>query len=408
MGVFLVVLLDYFGESTGKTATIQSLQSFMMLFPGPVVSSLNNKFGTRPMVVIGGICSSAGLLLCSFANSINALLVTYGVIVGLASGMSYGPSIVIIGHYFHKRHAVANGIVFAGTGTGIMVLPPLCQVLIDTYGWRGAIIVIAGINLNIVVCGMLMRAPRQCVREREDGTRTKDNINTNVECIDDDNAAADDDDDINKERLLEAGDVVGTNNIQIDHYRDSYMLSQSTNEQTDDVQSIHNAKSPLKKIGVILALHLFTNSWFRILLFSVLFWSTGHLLFLFHLVNRAVSDDIPILDATFVMTILGICSILGRVLHGWFVDLGYFSPMFLSSCAFCVCGASALLVLVANGNYWVYALMAILYGTSCGIGVALHGSVSMKVCVGTEHLSSAFGWYLFSASFGNALGPFLG
>nr|XP_006818583.1 PREDICTED: monocarboxylate transporter 9-like [Saccoglossus kowalevskii] len=146
MGVFLVKFLDYFGEGAGKTALLQSLATAMMTIPSPMVSSLNSRFGTRPLVVIGGVISSVALFLCSFANR-------------MAYGLIYGPTVVIIGQYFHKRHALANGFMYAGISVGIMIFPPLHHKLIETYGWRGAMIFLAGINLNMVVCGMLMRPP---------------------------------------------------------------------------------------------------------------------------------------------------------------------------------------------------------------------------------------------------------
>ncbi|XP_002741643.1 monocarboxylate transporter 12-like [Saccoglossus kowalevskii] len=171
MGVFLVRLVDFFGEGAGKTATIQSLQAGVMLCSGPLISILNNKFGTRPLVVIGGVLSSAGILLSTFANSVNVLLITHGVVVGFAFALTYGPGIVIVGQYFHKRHALANGIVFAGFGVGIMVFPPLYQTLIDKYGWKGAMTVMAGINMNMVVCGMLMRPPPKYSTENKRGRK---------------------------------------------------------------------------------------------------------------------------------------------------------------------------------------------------------------------------------------------
>ena len=42
--------------------------------------------------------------------------------------------------------------------TGTFLFAPFTQYLMDTYdGWRGACIILAGIFLNMAVCGMLFR-----------------------------------------------------------------------------------------------------------------------------------------------------------------------------------------------------------------------------------------------------------
>nr|XP_006813741.1 PREDICTED: monocarboxylate transporter 9-like [Saccoglossus kowalevskii] len=161
MGVFMVEFMKYFDEGAGKTSAIQALQAGVMLIPSPIISSLNNRFGTRPLVVTGGIVSSVGLALCSFANSVYVLYLTYGIIVGIGYGCAYGPCIVIVGQYFHKRHALANGIMCSGMAVGMLAYPPIARSLIDTYGWRGAFIIMSAINLNIAVSGLVMRPPSQ-------------------------------------------------------------------------------------------------------------------------------------------------------------------------------------------------------------------------------------------------------
>ena len=71
--------------------------------------------------------------------------------------MSFFVSIAHMGQYFQKRRAVANGIALSGVGTGTLVFPPIFRLLLDTYGLRGALLVMAGISLNVCVAGALLR-----------------------------------------------------------------------------------------------------------------------------------------------------------------------------------------------------------------------------------------------------------
>ena len=57
----------------------------------------------------------------------------------------------MVGYYFDKKRAFATGIAVCGSGTGGFVFAPLCVVLLEYYGWRGALWVVSGIILNDVV-----------------------------------------------------------------------------------------------------------------------------------------------------------------------------------------------------------------------------------------------------------------
>ena len=69
----------------------------------------------------------------------------------------YQPSLVIVGHYFKKRRALATGIAVCGSGVGAFVFGILGEVLIEVYGWKGAMWIISAICLNGVVVSALFR-----------------------------------------------------------------------------------------------------------------------------------------------------------------------------------------------------------------------------------------------------------
>jgi predicted MFS family arabinose efflux permease len=49
------------------------------------------------------------------------------------------------------------GFAVCGIGVGTFVFPPLSQVLLDAFGWRGALLIQAGVLLSLVVCGLVFR-----------------------------------------------------------------------------------------------------------------------------------------------------------------------------------------------------------------------------------------------------------
>ncbi|XP_070554898.1 monocarboxylate transporter 13-like [Ptychodera flava] len=61
--------------------------------------------------------------------------------------------------YIKNRFALANAIAYAGCGMGVFVFPPLLQLLINSYGWRGALIVFSAINAHMFVSASLFKSP---------------------------------------------------------------------------------------------------------------------------------------------------------------------------------------------------------------------------------------------------------
>ena len=60
--------------------------------------------------------------------------------------------------YFNVYYDVALSFSNAGIGAGVMLIPVVTQFLLEWYGWRGALLLIGGLNLNLLVCGCTLRA----------------------------------------------------------------------------------------------------------------------------------------------------------------------------------------------------------------------------------------------------------
>lgn len=172
-GLINTELLDYFGESPTKTAWISSLFFSVPLLMGPIWSNLVDKYGCRKMTIIGGLVSAIGFGLSSIVNSVEMLMVTFGIISGLGLGIGYVTAVVSVAFWFDKKRSFATGISASGTGIGTFLYAPLTQWLIDTYGWRGATLILAGTMLNACVCGALMRDPDWLIEENRLESRSQ-------------------------------------------------------------------------------------------------------------------------------------------------------------------------------------------------------------------------------------------
>lgn len=156
-GVIYVEFLNYFGEGKGKTAWIGSLFMAMPLLSGPVASFLTDRYGCRKVTIAGSILACLGFVISAFSTSMEMLFLTFGVLAGFGLSLCYVAAVVIVAYYFDKRRSFATGLSVCGSGIGTFIFAPLTQFLIEQYGWRGTTLILAGLFLNMTVCGMLMR-----------------------------------------------------------------------------------------------------------------------------------------------------------------------------------------------------------------------------------------------------------
>jgi len=156
-GVLYVELLDYFKESKGKTAWVGSLFVSVPLITGPLASAVTNRYGCRVSTMLGGAITAVGFVASAFANSVEMLCITFGLVAGFGLSLVYVPAVVIVAFYFEKKRSFATGLAVAGSGIGTFVFAPLIEYLIKAYSWRGAVIILGGLMLNIVVCGAIFR-----------------------------------------------------------------------------------------------------------------------------------------------------------------------------------------------------------------------------------------------------------
>ncbi|KAM9336571.1 monocarboxylate transporter 4 [Symphorus nematophorus] len=157
VSVFFKELIREFGVGYSDTAWISSLLLAMLYGTGPLCSVLVNKFGCRPVMMVGGLFASLGMILASFATSIIHIYLCTGVITGLGLALNFQPSLIMLNRYFREKRPLANGLAAAGSPVALCCLSPLGQVLQYQYGWRGGFLILGGMLLNCCACGALMR-----------------------------------------------------------------------------------------------------------------------------------------------------------------------------------------------------------------------------------------------------------
>ncbi|XP_067668121.1 monocarboxylate transporter 14-like [Haliotis asinina] len=156
-GVIYVELLSQFESSRGGTALIGSLLNGLVLLLGPVGVVVLGLLGTRMTAILGAVLACVGCSVSFLADRIIFLYFSYGVLQGIGFHLMFITATVIVNQYFVKRRSLANALGSLGGGVGTLALPPLLQVMMSEYTWRGALLITGGLVLNCAVFGALFR-----------------------------------------------------------------------------------------------------------------------------------------------------------------------------------------------------------------------------------------------------------
>ncbi|KAJ7020173.1 MFS general substrate transporter [Mycena alexandri] len=118
------------------------------IFVNPIIARVES---VKLITFVGAAIMSLGLFLASYSST--ALL------YGLGSSLYYFPIMSIAPTYFDRHRGFAMGCILSGAGIGGLVMAPVLQVLLDRYGVRTALRILAGWNFAVGV-------PVSCVIRR--------------------------------------------------------------------------------------------------------------------------------------------------------------------------------------------------------------------------------------------------
>lgn len=138
-GVFYVALLDAFHWSRGATAGVFSMLLVVDAVLSPVVGYLLDRYGPKQISAIGCLTLAAGLFLSSRIDSLWQFYIFFGLVSALGlTFLGMVPHVFLVSEWFLSNRASAIGIVYAGTGVGILFLAPLSEWMIANWGWARA------------------------------------------------------------------------------------------------------------------------------------------------------------------------------------------------------------------------------------------------------------------------------
>jgi MFS family permease len=160
LSVFLPPMADAMGWSRTGIATA-ALLNFLSMSAGAFAwGALSDRFGTRLVVLSGGLLLGLGLVTASQASTLAWFQVLFGVIVGVGAGSLYAPMTATTTRWFTRHRTLAVALVSAGLSFGTTFMAPFARWLITSYDWRTAMLVMGDLVWLVVVpAALLVRNP---------------------------------------------------------------------------------------------------------------------------------------------------------------------------------------------------------------------------------------------------------
>lgn len=166
----------------------------------------------------------------------------------------------------------------------------------------------------------------------------------------------------------------------------SYFLLQ------EDSQSRSTCCNVLQRVSSHLELSLLCERPYITYTLAVTLFNFGYFVPYFHLVAHSRQVGFSEYQAAFVMSAAGATDILGRVVSGWFSDLGHFRFVHLLTLWTVLAGAFIMLLPVSTstGSYTALVAISLLYGFSSGALTSLVFAV-VPMIVGVERVMGGLG-----------------
>ncbi|MFC1886229.1 MFS transporter [Thermodesulfobacteriota bacterium] len=343
-GVFVKSIEEVFGLSRGATSGIFSVYMLLCSVFAVLGGLVLDKYGPKKLALFLGAFTGLSMMLTSRADAAWQIFVTYSLLLSLGTGPVFTLVNSTAARWFDKNRGLVLGVTSSAGGLGAIVMAPFATYMITDFGWRTAFLVIGALSW-LVIGGMgllLIKDPGEI-------------------------------------GLLPDGKSVGNASTN--------PSGGGTRIPNDDIPAFQ----ALKK----------SRFWFLALVWLFLSLCI-HLIFI-HVAPCAVDRGVNPMNAAFILSLIGISTLVGRVAVGKISDIiGRRAPVV-------VCGilqAGSLLFLIWADHLWMFYTFAVGFGAFSG-GVGAVTTVLIGDVFGMGSIGAIMGMLGVGWAIGAALGPAL-
>lgn len=346
-------LLDEFGQSRGNTALIQGVQIGVLTSAGMLVGPLVQRFGHRNIALIGHLLQVIFVALAGLSENLGTMICFFGVGVGFSFTMCYSAVLAATNAWFQNQRAFAVGIGSSGAGVGQAVFNLLMYWICSRYGWQASLWVWAALAFAMLTPVLFfLRIPK----------------------------------------------LVSSSSSSSSSEPDEKQSKPETQERTTGQKEATEA--PREEKPRPSSLSFFEDPVFVAWFVSLTFASLGYFSPFTHLVKYAQDVGVDDSDAASLMSVIGISSMIARIVTGRLADSFGHLETFAVSMTIAGLATACLPLLTSFASLVLYSIV---FGYFGGAFVGLYSVVTADY-FGTEYLPTALGAIMCSWCIGSFLG----
>ncbi|MFJ7938250.1 MFS transporter [Peribacillus sp. NPDC096622] len=349
-GVFIVPFENEFGWDRSVISLAFAISLFLYGLSGPFMAALIEVLGLKKMMVLAMSTLLAGIFLTFFMQHEWQLILIWGIIIGLGSGVFLTVlSPYVANRWFEKRRGLAVGILTASTATGQLILLPVLAIIIENYSWRfaiGLILVLILIMLAIILLFM-------------------------------------------KNNPKEVG-----------------ALPYGLEEEKQETVTVQNKNPVAMAFQSLIEAVRVKEFWLLAGSFFICGLSTSGLIGT-HFISYCISFGLPVVTAASLLSFMGIFDLIGTTVSGWLSDR--FDNRWLLFWYYALRGASLVLLPFAlnEGSIGLLVIFSIFYGLDWIATVPPTISISRQV-FGMGKSGIVYGWIFAAHQVGAAVAAYGG
>ncbi|XP_018431437.1 PREDICTED: monocarboxylate transporter 7 [Nanorana parkeri] len=254
-----------------------------------------------------------------------------------------------------------------------MFPPTAITALNEHFGWRYSLLTVGALQLNIVVCGALLRP----LSPREDPPRAENTQSTYM---------------LENEQTLTSLDSIDSG-VEVNG------MGSGTPERKEKTEVHGKTSAPLLDFSVL------RNTGFICYALFGLFATLGFFAPSLYIIPLCLSLGIDKDSAAYMLSSMAIAEVFGRIGAGWILNrkpIGKLAIELIFVLLLCL----ALLAFPFTGTFWGLVACSVFFGCMLGTVTGTHiPLVAEEDVVGIEKMSSGVGVYVFIQSLAGLAGP---
>jgi len=159
-GVFFNPILKEFGWSRTELSGVFSVFMIVRVLSSLPLGYFADRFGVRPIVMMGAVLASGALFLTSTFEALWQLYLYYSLMFSVGTSCAYIPITSSVSKWFYRNRGLAMGVVVMGLGLGNLIMSPITGFMIESHGWRSSYSILGIILLfPLLISGLFLREP---------------------------------------------------------------------------------------------------------------------------------------------------------------------------------------------------------------------------------------------------------